>query len=149
MKKLSLFVVVLAMLQSPLFASSSVSGANVKDYAVAAAPDNWGRNPRSNEKAMDNSDFKLLRSLLKEASFDSERIKMIRVACIGNRFSSKQCAEILSIFSFDSKKLDALKYLAPYVLDRNKRAREVILKEFSFKSNKEKAEALLFERKAR
>jgi hypothetical protein len=43
--------------------------------------------------------------------------------------------------SFDSYRLEALEYLAPRILD--KRACDVILGEFSFGSNKEKAEALL------
>lgn len=147
MKKLSLFVVVFAMLQSPLFASSSVYSANVKDYAVAVAPDNRVKKPMMHQRAMDNEDFKRLRSLLKEESFDNNRIKMIRVACIGNRFTAKQCADILSLFSFDSKKLDALKYLAPNLVDKNKKERDVILKQFTSKSNKDKAAALLSKNK--
>lgn len=72
---------------------------------------------------------------------------MIRVACIGNRFTAKQCADILSLFSFDSKKLDALKYLAPNLVDKNKKERDVILKQFTSKSNKDKAAALLSKNK--
>jgi hypothetical protein len=97
--------------------------------------------PRMRARAMDKSDFKLLYSLLKEESFDKDRVKMIRVACIGNYFTSKQCASMLSLMSFDSYRLEALEYLAPRILD--KRACDVILREFSFSSNKEKAEALL------
>ncbi len=92
-------------------------------------------------RAMNKSDFEFLYSLLEEEPFDKDRIKMIRVACIGNYFTSRQCASMLSLLNFDSYRLEALEYLAPRILDR--RACDVIIKEFSFISNKEKAEALL------
>ena len=98
-------------------------------------------------RAMNKSDFEFLYSLLEEESFDKDRIKMIRVACIGNYFTSRQCASMLSLLNFDSYRLEALEYLAPRVID--KQARDVILKEFAFVSNREKAEALLMGQKHR
>lgn len=68
---------------------------------------------------------------------------MIRVACIGNYFTSSQCADMLSLLSFDSNKLQALEYIALRIID--KRACDVILREFSFLSSREKAEELLME----
>ena len=124
------------MLQLPLFAASPVQ------YIGLNVPvENYSNMPRMRARAMDKSDFRFLCSLLKEESFDKDRVKMIRVACIGNYFTSKQCAFMLSLTSFDSYRLEALEYLAPRILD--KRAWDVILGEFSFGSNKEKAEALL------
>ena len=137
MKRTVFPIVLLAMMQLPLFAASPVS--SLASSTVYAA--NHSNMPRMRAMAMDKSDFKLLRSLLKEESFDNGRIKMIRVACIGNCFTSSQCADMLSLFSFDSNKLQALEYLAPCVVD--KRACGVILKVFSFTSNRQKAEALL------
>ena len=125
------------MLQLPLFAASPVS--SVASSTLSAA--NYSNMPHMRARAMDKSDFRFLSSLLKEESFDKERVKMIRVACIGNYFTSKQCASMLSLMSFDSYRLEALEYLAPRIFD--KRACDVILREFSFSSNKEKAEALL------
>lgn len=137
MKRTVFPIVLLAMMQLPLFAASPVS--SVASSTVSAA--NHSNMPRMRAMAMDKSDFKLLRSLLKEESFDNDRIKMIRVACIGNYFTSSQCADMLSLLSFDSNKLQALEYIAPRVIDKH--ACDVILKEFSFISNREKAEALL------
>ena len=137
MKRTVFPIVLLAMMQLPLFAASPVS--SVASSTVSAA--NHSNMPRMRAMAMDKSDFKLLRSLLKEESFDNDRIKMIRVACIGNYFTSSQCADMLSLLSFDSNKLEALEYIAPRVIDKH--ACDVILKEFSFISNREKAEALL------
>ena len=141
MKRTVFPIVLLAMMQLPLFAASPVS--SVASSTVYAA--NQSNMPRM--RAMDKSDFKLLRSLLKEESFDNGRIKMIRVACIGNYFTSSQCADMLSLLSFDSNKLQALEYIAPRIID--KRECDVILREFSFISNREKAEKLLMERKRR
>ena len=137
MKRTVFPIVFFAMLQMPLFAALPVPG--VTFAAVRAV--NHSNVPRMRAMAMDKSDFKLLLSLLKEESFDKDCVRMIRVACIGNYFTSKQCASVLSLLSFDSYRLEALEYLAPRILD--KRACDVILREFSFASNKEKAEALL------
>ena len=124
------------MLQLPLFAASPVQ------YIGLNVPvENYSNMPHMRARAMDKSDFRFLYSLLKEESFDKDRVKMIRVACIGNYFTSKQCASMLSLMSFDSNRLDALEYIAPRVIDKH--ACDVILKEFSFISNREKAEDLL------
>ena len=142
MKRLSFLLVLFAMMQLPLFAAAPLQ------YLTPSVPAEKSSNmPRMRAMAMDKSDFKLLRSLLKEESFDNGRIKMIRVACIGNYFTSNQCADMLSILSFDSNRLEALEYIAPRVIDKH--ACDVILKEFSFVSNREKAEALLIGQKRR
>ena len=67
------------MMQMPLFAAAPLQ------YLTPSVPAEKSSNmPRMRARAMDKSDFKLLYSLLKEESFDKERVKMIRVACIGN-----------------------------------------------------------------
>jgi hypothetical protein len=137
MKRTVFPIVLLAMMQLPLFAASPVS--SVASSTVYAA--NHSNMPRMRAAAMDRSDFKLLCSLLKEESFDKNCVKMIRIACIGNYFTSRQCADMLSLLSFDSNRLEALEYIAPRVIDKH--ACDVILKEFSFISNREKAEDLL------
>lgn len=136
MKRTVFLIVLFAMMQMPLFAASPLQ------YVTPSVPAETSSNmPRVRARAMDKSDFKLLYSLLKEEAFENGRIKMIRVACIGNCFTSSQCADMLSLFSFDSNKLQALEYLASRVVD--KRACGVILKVFSFTSNRQKAETLL------
>ena len=76
MKRTVFPIVLLAMMQLPLFAASPVS--SVASSIVYAA--NHSNMPRMRAMAMDKSDFKLLRSLLKEESFENGRIKMIRIA---------------------------------------------------------------------
>ena len=143
MKRISFSIVLFAMMQLPLLAASPVPGVTFATV-FAAKPSNMSR---MRAMAMNKSDFKLLRSLLKEESFEKDRVKMVRVACVGNYFTASQCADMLSLFSFDSNKLEALEYLAPRVID--KPACDVILKEFTFVSNREKAEALLIGQKRR
>jgi hypothetical protein len=140
MKRICVSVALLALLQFPLFAVPTSSIVETESFPSIFV-DNRSGMPRERVRAMGDADFKLLRSLLKEESFDKNRAKMIRVACIGNYFTSSQCAAMLSLFSFDSNKLEVLEYLAPRVIDR--RGCEAILEEFSFLSNRKKAEDLL------
>lgn len=140
MKRICVSVALLALLQFPLFAVPTSSIVETESFPSIFV-DNRSGMPRERVRAMGDTDFKLLRSLLKEESFDKNRAKMIRVACIGNYFTSSQCAAMLSLFSFDSNKLEVLEYLAPRVIDR--RGCEAILEEFSFLSNRKKAEELL------
>ena len=146
MKRICLSVALLALLQFPLFAVPTSSIVETESFPSNFV-DNRSGMPRERVRAMGDTDFKLLRSLLKEESFDKNRAKMIRVACIGNYFTSSQCAAMLSLFSFDSNKLEVLEYLAPRVID--KRGCEAILEEFAFLSNRKKAEELLKVRKRR
>ena len=140
MKRICVSVALLALLQFPLFAVPTASIVETESFPSVFV-DNRSGMPRERVRAMGDADFKLLRSLLKEESFDKNRAKMIRVACIGNYCTSSQCAAMLSLFSFDSNKLEVLEYLAPRVIDR--RGCEAILEEFSFLSNRKKAEELL------
>ena len=142
MKRLSLSFVFFAMLQLPVFAALPV-----QNVGLSVPSGIYSNMSHMRARAMNKSDFEFLYSLLEEESFDKDRIKMIRVACIGNYFTSRQCASMLSLLNFDSYRLEALEYLAPRVID--KQARDVILKEFTFVSNREKAEALLMGQKRR
>ncbi|MBR5829134.1 MAG: DUF4476 domain-containing protein, partial [Bacteroidaceae bacterium] len=53
------------------------------------------RNPER-ARAMRDKDFSMMYKIVKKASFNDNRIDIIRVAAIGSYFSSKQCAELLS-----------------------------------------------------
>ena len=94
-----------------------------------------------NMRSMRDNDFSLVYKVVKNASFDDKKIDIIRVACIGNSFSSKQCARLLSLLSFDENKIEALKIIAPRMIDNEYYKK--IIKQFSFSSNKEKAEKIL------
>ena len=92
-------------------------------------------------RAMSGSDFSMMFKIVKNASFDNEKIDIIRVACIGSNLSSNQCAKLLSLLSYDNKRLEALEVMAPRIVDND--YYEKILKQFSFSANREKAARIL------
>ena len=96
-----------------------------------------GKHPR----AMRGKDFDMMVDIVKKASFNDKKIDIIRVACIGSYFSSKQCAQLLSLLSFDSNKEEALEVIAPRLVDMNNA--DDIVKKFSFSSSKDKAVSIL------
>jgi hypothetical protein len=95
--------------------------------------------------AMRDKDFEMMIGIVKKASFNDKKIDVIRVACIGSYFSSRQCAQLLSLLSFDDDKVKALEVIAPRMVDMENA--DKIIKEFSFSSNKEKAVSILKRRK--
>ena len=91
-------------------------------------------------KAMHHKDFKMMCEVVEDASFSDKMIGVIKVACISSYFTSKQCAQLLSMFSFEDDKLKALKVLHPRMLDIDTKP---ILKQFTFSDNKDKAIVIL------
>ena len=100
----------------------------------------YERRPR----AMHNKDFKMMCEVVDDASFHEKKIGVIKVACISSYFNSKQCAKLLSMISFDDAKLNALKVLAPRIIDKDVTE---IVKQFSFSSSKDKALEILSKNK--
>lgn len=101
------------------------------------------RNPER-VRAMRDKDFSMMYKIVKKASFNDNRIDIIRVAAIGSYFNSKQCAELLSLISFNDDKLKALEVMAPRIMDDKDVDR--ILKQFSFNRDKDKAMKILMKR---
>ena len=91
-------------------------------------------------KAMHHKDFKMMCEVVDDASFHEKKIGVIKVACISSYFNSRQCAKLLSMISFDDAKLNALKVLAPRIIDKDVTE---IVKQFSFSSSKNKALEIL------
>ena len=96
-------------------------------------------------RAMRDKDFDMMVGIVKNASFDDKKIDVMRVACIGSYFSSRQCAKLLSLLSFDDNKIKALEVIASRLVDTNNA--DDIVKEFSFSSSKDKAVSILQRRK--
>ena len=94
-------------------------------------------------RAMHRKDFKMMCEVVKDASFSDKKIGVIKVACISSYFDSKQCAKLLALFSFENDKLEALKVLAPRIVNFNPKE---ILKQFTFSSNKDEALEIISER---
>lgn len=99
------------------------------------------RKQRQARRAMRSKDFDTLHKIVKEASFDKDKKNIISIACIGNRFDTRQCISLLSLFDFENSKLEVLEIIAPRLAEREK-AYE-ILEQFTFSSHKEKAADIL------
>lgn len=91
-------------------------------------------------KAMHHKDFTMMCEVVDDASFTDKKIGVIKVACISSYFTSQQCAQLLSMFSFEDDKLKALKVLRPRMLDIDAK---LILKQFSFSATQDKAKEIL------
>ena len=101
----------------------------------------YGEPRRGFVREMSGSDFDILCSKIKKQSFLDGKLDMIEVASLGCFYSCRQCIEILGIFTFDSDKLKALKFLAPRIVDQ--RNNYSIIKSFTFSSDQEKAAAII------
>lgn len=98
---------------------------------------------RNRERAMRDKDFSMMYKIVKKYSFDDKKIDIIRVASIGSYFSSRQCAELLSLISFNDNRLEALEVMAPRIVDDKDFDR--IMKQFSL-SYKDKVSRILSRR---
>ena len=96
-----------------------------------------GKREVSRHKVISDKDFELLCSLVCEGGFDKDKITILRAGTIGNYFTCKQAAELLSLLSFDSNKLDALRFIAPHIVGR--KDMDELIAVFSFSSNKDEA----------
>lgn len=90
---------------------------------------------------LDKKSFGILRDKVHKASFDSNRIDLIEVACLGCCFTCSQCARLMREFSFDDTKLKALKVIAPRIIDPQNAVE--IYKTLSFSSSKDEAGRIL------
>ena len=135
-----MIVAIMALSVSCLQASAAVPDKKPKEqmeYRDKKQMNKRGKQPR----AMRDKDFDMMVGIVKKASFDDKKIDVIRVACIGSYFSSKQCARLLSLLSFDDDKVKALEVIAPRLADMNNI--DAIVKKFSFSSSKDKAVSIL------
>ena len=90
---------------------------------------------------MNDRDFQYLYKTIKRKSFDKDRLELLSVGVLDNYFSCRQCAKILSLYSFDDDKLEVLEIMADHIVDVENA--DTILKSFKFDSNQRKAANLL------
>lgn len=100
-------------------------------------PDNRREMRTRDRWHLSDDDFSLLYNKVKKASFDSNKIDLIEVACLGCYFTCSQSVRLMSLFSFDNKKLEVLQKLAPRITDLHNAVQ--IYDSFSFSSSKDKA----------
>lgn len=94
---------------------------------------------------MNDRDFQYLYKTIKKKSFAKDRLELLSVGVLDNYFSCRQCAKIMSLYSFDDDKLEVLDIMADHIVDVENA--DTILKSFKFDSNQRKAANLLGFRK--
>mgnify|MGYP003554087120 CR=1 FL=1 len=93
------------------------------------------------ELRLSDDKFTILYNKVKNTSFDDRKMDLIEVASLGAFYSCEQCASIMSIFSFGDKKLAALRFMAPRIIDP--RHAYLIYESLTFQSEKEKAARII------
>ena len=97
--------------------------------------------PQFKNPIMNDRDFQYLYKVIKKKSFEKDQLELLRVGVLDNYFSCRQCAKIMSIYSFDKDKLKILDIMASHIVDRENAHQ--ILNAFRFESDRRKAASKL------
>lgn len=96
---------------------------------------------------MNDKDFNFLYKTIKKKSFEKDKLELISIGVLDNQFNCKQCAKIMSLFSFDDEKLKAFNLMIDHIADWENPY--MILDSFKFDSNRQKATDMLGKHKRR
>lgn len=99
-------------------------------------------NPRL-QFPMDDNDFAAFARSLEEATFDSDKVNLIKSAIQHNFFTCEQVGKILSFFSFDSERIKQFRLLAPRIT--NPQNSFTLFSAFTFSSSRDEAKRILEE----
>jgi len=94
---------------------------------------------------MGEKDFQFLYKTIKRKSFEKDRLELLSVGVLDNYFSCRQCAKLLSLYSFDKDKLKVLDIMAKHIVDLDNAY--LILDSFRFESDRRKAANMLKRRR--
>lgn len=97
--------------------------------------------PQHRNPVMNDHDFQYLYKTIKRKSFEKDQLELLSVGVLDNHFNSRQCAKLLSLFTFDKDKLKALDIMANHIVDRE--SVHLILDSFRFDSDRRKAAKML------
>ena len=132
---LMLLIAVPATAQSGLFGSHSHhSQAAGKHYHGSLMQHGPLDRPHAT-KGMNPKDFEAALLIISKESFDSNRLDIAKQIVKDNGMSTKQIAQVCSLFTFDSNKLEFAKFAYHFCVDRK---RYFLLDEvFTYNSSKE------------
>lgn len=91
--------------------------------------------------AVSPGDFQNLLNAINNQTFASNQLPMVQAAGLCGWFTCSQCAAIMSCFSFDSNRLQVVRYLAPHIIDPIRC--QPILDQLSFSDDRQTAWRLL------
>lgn len=107
------------------------TGNAVRPGNVGTRPIVGGAHPVAS--GMDPNYFNRMMEELRKESFDSHRKEKAKQFIIGNGINTEQLALVAKLFSFDSDRLDFLKWAYDYCTDKQHYA--ILSSEFTFSSN--------------
>ena len=97
--------------------------------------------PQHRGPIMNDKDFQYLYKTIKRKHFEKDQMELLSVGVLDNYFSSRQCAKIMSIYSFDKDKLKVLDIMARHIVDLDNA--HLILDSFRYESDRRKAANIL------
>ena len=97
--------------------------------------------PQFKNPIMNDKDFQYLYKVIKKKAFEKDQLELLSVGVLDNYFSCRQCAKIMSIYSFDKDKLKVLDIMAKHIVDKENA--HLILDSFRFESDRRKAASKL------
>jgi hypothetical protein len=97
--------------------------------------------PQFKNPIMNDKDFQYLYKVIKKKAFEKDQLELLSVGVLDNYFSCRQCAKIMSIYSFDKDKLKVLDIMAKHIVDKENA--RLILDSFRFESDRRKAASKL------
>ena len=97
--------------------------------------------PQHRNLIMGERDFQFLYKTIKKKHFEKDRLELLSVGVLDNYFSCRQCAKLLSLYSFDKDKLKVLNIMAKHIVDLDNA--HLILGSFKFESDRRKAAQML------
>ncbi|MDO4180908.1 MAG: DUF4476 domain-containing protein [Bacteroidales bacterium] len=87
------------------------------------------QHPNRHLRPMNEKDFGNLYETIKRKSFDDERMELLSVGIVKSYFSCDQCADLVSLFTWDDNKMKAIDLMANRLVDPGNG--EVIVKQLS------------------
>lgn len=91
--------------------------------------------------AVSPGDFQNLLNAINNQTFASNQLPMVQAAGLCGWFTCSQCAAIMNCFSFDSNRLQVVRYLAPHIIDPIRC--QPIMDQLSFSDDRQTAWRLL------
>lgn len=118
------------------------NGFGVKDIIVGRDEDRRplpGQRPLPDrpyqERVMGRDTFERFLQSVKKASFDSDKMELIKTAVATADFTSAQCRRVVDLYSFDDEKLKVMKLMFPRIADKENFV--VVIDALTFTLNKD------------
>ena len=103
---------------------------------MLAARDDDKKSKPAKPQPMKSADFAQLVEAIRSASFDDDKVGVVRLAAQNNWFLASQGAAVMDLISFDDSKIDAAVAMWPRITDPENYF--VMMNKLGFDSSKEK-----------